>query len=212
MKHIFVGDVHGKVEQVERALDKEGRKIFVGDLMDSFDRSWADHAKCLDLVLSAVGAGEADVIYGNHELSYLQPHHKCSGWTEDRCLMMRQYRQQIETTFKPYILLSDRFLVSHAGLTEQIWKEKHLTFENLESTLQGWWPKTSSPMHWIGYYRGGFNSVGGMFWCDFRAEFRPIKGLTQVFGHTAGDSIRQLGDNFCIDCLDKKHDFLEMDL
>jgi len=212
MKHIFVGDIHGKVEQVERALAKEGKKIFVGDFMDSFDRSWESHARCLDLVLKAIKQGEAEAIYGNHELSYLMPQHNCSGWTEKNQETVLQRRADIEALFKPFILLSDRFLVSHAGLTEQIWKEKHLTFENLESTLRRWWPKTRSPMHWIGHYRGGFYNVGGMFWCDFRAEFRPIKGLTQVFGHTAGDSIRQLGDNFCIDCLDFKHEFLEMDL
>jgi len=212
LKYVFVGDIHGKVEQVERALAKEGRKIFVGDFMDSFDRSWESHARCLDLVIGAIEQGEAEAIYGNHELSYLYPHHRCSGWTEQNQHIMLSRRESVEKLFKSHIMISERFLVSHAGLTEQLWVKKHLDFETLDATLTKWWPRTNSAMHQIGHYRGGFNSVGGMFWCDFKAEFRPIKGLTQVFGHTAGDSIRKLGDNFCIDCLDFKHEFLEMDL
>lgn len=212
MKYVFIGDVHGKVEQVERALAKEGKKIFVGDFMDSFDRPWQDHAKCLALVLEAIDKGEAEAIYGNHDLQYYIPFHKCSGWSEYNQHTMLVNREEVEKKFKSYLLLSPEFLVTHAGLTNQLWKRKHLTFENLEQRLIEGWPKTSSFVHQIGSYRGGFSSVGGLFWCDFNVEFSPIEGLTQVFGHTAGDSIRQRGSSFCIDCLDHKHDFLEMDL
>ncbi len=214
MKVIFIGDIHGKVEAVQRALDKSAdQRIFVGDFMDSFDRPWYDHLKCLRLVLDAVKAGEADAIYGNHELSYLMPFHRCSGWSSQNENTMLQNRVEIEALFKPHILLAPDFLVTHAGLTSQLWKKKHLTLENLEENLTKWWPKISSPVHQIGNYRGGISSVGGTFWCDFKMEFNPIKGLTQVFGHTAGDGIRKKGESsFCIDCLDYKHEFLEMDL
>lgn len=212
MKHTFIGDIHGKVEQVERALAKDGKKIFVGDFMDSWDRPWQSHSKCLELVLEAINKGEAEAIYGNHELSYLYPHHKCSGWDAKRSLVMAQFKDQIEQLFKPYILLSPEFLVTHAGLTSQLWAKKHLTRENLEQRLIEAWPKMSSFVHQIGHYRGGISGVGGIFWCDFSMEFNPIPELTQVFGHTAGDGIRQKGNSFCIDCLDKEDSFLEMDL
>jgi len=60
------------------------------------------------------------------------------------------------------------------------------------------------------------NTVGGIFWCDFNAEFEPIEGLNQIFGHTAGKNIRvrhtETSKNFCIDCLDHKHQFLETEI
>jgi len=121
-------------------------------------------------------------------------------------------KKDIETLFKSHILITPEFLVSHAGLTDQLWRKEHLTFENLEQRLIEGWSKTSSFVHQIGSYRGGFSSVGGLFWCDWNAEFEPIEGLTQVFGHTAGRGIRQRVNSFCIDCLDHEHSFLEMDL
>lgn len=220
MKHIFIGDVHGKVEAVEAALAKEGKKIFVGDFIDSFDRSTADHKKCYDLVFDAIDKGEAEAIYGNHELSYiLQDRHRCSGWNGERQLLMTHYGKMIQDRFKPYILLKPDFLVSHAGLTNQLWNKGTLTLRSLPEYLEKWWPDVSSPMHFIGKYRGGWDSVGGLFWCDFNAEFEPIPGLTQVFGHTRSigrrflqEGIRRIEDSYCIDCLDRKLEFLEMDV
>lgn len=212
MKYIIAGDVHGKWERVEEALAKEGKKIFVGDFQDSFDRSIADHAKCYDLVLEAIDKGEARAIFGNHELSYMMGHHRCSGYTSARKDMFVSYEKRISDKFEPYLLLAPDFLVSHAGLTEHIWEMENLTLDSLSKKLDEWWPDTHSPMHQIGRYRGGWATVGGLFWCDFNAEFEPITGLNQVFGHTAGKGIRKRGNAYCIDCLDHENSYLELDL
>lgn len=207
----FVGDVHGKVEAVERALDFDGPVIFVGDFIDSFDRSPKDHDRCYQLVIDAIKRGKAQAIFGNHELSYLQPFtHKCSGYDFDRCEVVRKHEGDILALFKPYILL-DELLVSHAGLTKQIWDEFNLTVENLTAKLDSWWRDDKSPMHWIGYSRGGINPVGGLFWCDFNDDFKPIPELAQVFGHTRGKGIRQKENAFCIDCLHAKVEFLNIE-
>lgn len=219
MKYVFVGDIHGKVQAVEAALAREGRKVFVGDFIDSYDRSVEDHKQCYDLVLDAIERDEANAIFGNHELSYLIPAwHRCSGFNKQREMLMNHYKKQLNEAFLPYLLIGDRVLVSHAGLTKQIWKEQELTLELLPRILEEWWPNHSSPMHWVGAYRGGQYPYGGMFWCDYNAEFKPVPGLTQIFGHTRGKGLRAMGDNYCIDCLDYKnverdeYEFLELDL
>lgn len=212
MNYVFVGDIHGKAELVESALAKEGKKIFVGDFIDSFDRSIAEHRKCYELVLAAIKDGEAEAIFGNHELSYLMIHHRCSGFSSARQSLMQEYELEIRKYFVPFILLQKDFLVSHAGLTKQIWDQNSLTLESLPQTLAEWWPDPRSPMHQIGRYRGGYDSVGGLFWCDFRQGFEPVSGLTQVFGHTPGVGIRRVEDSYCIDCLDRSKEFLELEL
>ena len=212
MKYVFVGDIHGKCNLVEEALSKEGMKIFVGDFQDSFDRSTADHAKCNELVLAAIDKGEARAIFGNHELSYMMNHHRCSGYDYKRQQMFQTYEKEIRQKFEPYIMLDENFLVSHAGLTKQIFDDEKLTIELLPDVLHDWWENKESPMHYIGRARGGFAKVGGMFWCDYRYEFEPIPDLIQVFGHTRGTCIRQHGTNYCIDCLDYEVSFLEMDI
>lgn len=216
-KYIFIGDIHGKVDQVERALAMEGQKIFVGDFIDSFDKTPAEHSKCYSLVLEAIDKGEAQAIFGNHELSYLPVvggRHRCPGWDYARKQVVEQYKDQIMTKFKPYVLLDESFLVTHAGLTKQIWDKYNLETGKIGQFLAEGWANNNwrDPIHWIGWFRGGRDTTGGIFWCDWNAEFTPVPGLTQVFGHTAGKGIRQIEQSFCIDCLDRESTFLEMDL
>lgn len=206
MKYVFVGDVHGKVDSVEKALAMDGKKIFVGDFIDSYDRTTAEHKKCYDLVFDAIDKGEAEAIYGNHELSYILPdRHRCSGYSGERQMLMTHYGKMIQDRFKPYIYLADGTLVSHAGLCNKLWKSFDISLATLTATLDKWWPDLKSPMHFIGHARGGRNDVGGMFWCDFNLEFEPIPELPQIFGHTRGKGIRTDGNAFCIDCLDQNH-------
>ena len=112
MKYVFIGDIHGKVDAVKAALDKEGKKIFVGDFIDSYDHSIEDHKTCYDLVFDAIDKGDAEAIYGNHELSYIVPDiHRCSGWNGERQMLMTHYSKMIQDRFKPFIFLNKTTLI-----------------------------------------------------------------------------------------------------
>lgn len=219
MKYVFCGDIHGKSEQVRRALDMDGIIVFVGDFIDSFDRTILEHDECYRLVIEAIKKKKARVIYGNHELSYIpvcgelgQSIHRSSGWNYQRSIVMKKYESKIREHFEPYIFLTPEFLVSHAGLTKQLWQDQGLSIKTLSQALAEWWLDRNSPMHYIGRYRGGRNKYGGLFWCDFNQEFEEVPELSQIFGHTPGPDIRYRGNSFCIDCLDRKHQFLELDI
>jgi len=226
LKHVFVGDIHGKVEMIEMALEKDGKIIFMGDFQDSFDRPVKDHAKCYELVLAAIDSGKAESLLGNHELSYMIPKHQCSGWQQDRYEMFMQYKNDINSKFQSFMTFPGNWLVTHAGLhpivldyavkLNQAFEDDPNSFLYSEYAIQSWIDDIHSSAHWIGRYRGGPNSVGGIFWCDFKAEFAPIEGLNQIFGHTAGREIRTRctpnSFNYCIDCLDHQPTFLELDL
>jgi len=106
-------------------------------------------------VLDAIEKKKARAIYGNHELSYIMPgQHRCSGWDRERAYIVQQHTMKIIELFEPYILLDPYVLVSHAGLTNQLWEESKTTPENLKETLDAWWPNPKSPMHQIGWSRG----------------------------------------------------------
>ena len=207
-KYVIVGDIHGKPEQVEEALQRDGTVIFVGDFMDSFDRSVEDQVRALLLALDAVDVGKAKVIFGNHELSYLMPEHECSGWTAAASVHMGHLKERMWKTMVPFVHLPGDFLVTHAGAHPLVLPHvDELAFAD-----------HASPLHWIGRSRGGRDKVGGVFWCDFNREFVPTAGVNQVFGHTARggrNGIRRLNDtgfDYCVDCLDYKTDFLSLDL
>lgn len=206
MKYTFVGDIHGKVEQVERALDTEGQIIFVGDFLDSRDRSLWDQEKCLSLVCDAIKLGKARAIFGNHELSYLFPQHRCSGWNAGAQTMMGMYANKIEYLFEPIIKI-ENWLITHAGITKKL----HLHYgepgiESLFNFIKNDFLILSSPVHFVGRARGGLSPFSGIFWCDFHSEFVPIPGINQIFGHTRNKGIQMLrvenSENYGIDFLD----------
>ena len=212
-KYVFVGDLHGKVECVEEVLSKDGTIIFVGDYLDSFDRTVADQRKTLELALDSIVAKKAIGLFGNHELSYLVPWHRCSGYNTTMQLHVDELRDRMLGLLSTHIRIGDNWLITHAGIHPKVWKgEIRLEDISLENT--------NTPWHWIGHCRGGRNKVGGIWWCDFNEEFKPIPGINQIFGHSAsgGESgIRKIeaenSVNYCIDCLDHHpHTFLELEL
>jgi len=210
MKYTFVGDIHGKVDCVEHALDKDGKIVFVGDFMDSFNKPLEDQKVCLDLVLDAIEKGKAEALLGNHELSYLQPaQHRCSGFSTITDIVMIHYRNRLFAKFKKFLWI-DNFLITHAGLHPRVNELRG------ERDWDEWANDPESSAHQVGRSRGGWSKYGGIFWCDFNRDFEPIDGINQIFGHTRGDSIRtkhtEHSLNFCIDCLDSRMEFLELEI
>lgn len=211
MKYVFIGDVHGKLDKVHEALAHAGKKIFVGDIIDSYDHTVMEHDECYRLIIDAIEKGDAECLYGNHELSYIMPHHRCSGWENSRALIVQKYKTHIDKLFKPFLIVED-MLITHAGLTNQLFDGFQMNIPTIGEKLTEWWPDDKSPMHFVGRARGGIAPWGGIFWCDFNMEFIPVPGLTQIFGHTRGRGIRKVENSYCIDCLDfADNNFLEME-
>lgn len=226
MKYTFVGDIHGKIDVVNRALDEDGKIVFVGDLVDSLFSSVQDQIKCVETVLKAVDAGKARCIFGNHELSYLMPNiHRCSGYKKPLENALVPLVSEMLAKFEPYIEIDggddNNWLITHAGLRREVLAhhDKWLD-EDRNRTTFDWYRDTTTAAHWIGARRGGRNTVGGIFWCDFNSEFgNGVDCFNQIFGHTAsggaeGIRTRHTKDtyNYCIDCLDKKVEFLKLDI
>jgi hypothetical protein len=162
--------------------------------------------------LDAIESGKADALYGNHELSYIIPEiHRCSGYSTKTHSMLTTHIERVRKNFKPFLELGDNWLVTHAGLHPQV-------AEKLSEDWEAEFNHKASALHWIGRYRGGPDPVGGIFWCDFNAEFEPIEGLNQIFGHSRARTydIRSMSGknstNYCIDCLDTQLKFLELDI
>ncbi len=233
MKYLYIGDIHGDYNFVKYLYDnfKNYKKIFVGDIVDSLIFTRAEQIKSLELVLQMIEEGNTECLFGNHEMSYLYPNNfKCSGFSNTMLSRINPLKSKIFRLFKYFIYdKENKILISHAGLTKQLWDQFNLSFNNLEETLNEWlnhnyrisyWSKDYeySPYHWIGNCRGGPNNVGGLLWCDWNNEFQPIENLTQIFGHTAyldnykdsfyGIRIRN-NINYNIDCLQRIYQILE---
>lgn len=189
MKTLIIGDLHGQVEIAEKALRQGLPVIFMGDYVDSFERSISDQIETLIMVLDAVKSGEAQALYGNHELSYLIEGMRCSGFkpvTEAHMMHMNL------TPLQDYIF-AEGFLLSHAGVTNKLLKAKNITLQDYLDVAE---------FTQIGRARGGWDTHGGLYWCDWNQEFSPIPNQPQIVGHTRGKGIRRKINSYCVDCLE----------
>lgn len=213
MNVLVCGDIHGRVEDVKTILQNTDHHIvFVGDYIDSYDRTSSDQIEALELVLNARETRDnVTALLGNHEISYLYPDYRCSGWNPRMQAYVDKHRERIVANLDLFVLVGD-YLITHAGVSANFLpKDVDHTIDAIVKYL------TSMPeerIHEVSPVRGGYNRVGGPLWCDW-AEFKPIPGIKQVMGHTTYRPGEEKGilhrdGNYNVDCLDHKKEILEL--
>lgn len=206
MTKLVVGDIHGRLEIVEKVLASKYDVVFLGDFLDSYDRSVEDQVQSLRLALEAVEEGRAQSVVGNHELSYLGALF-CSGWKSDTQTYVNDLEDRITKSFKNYIE-EEGFLISHAGVS-------NVMLETQGVTLQEY--LDNGEFEQVGYSRGGSYRCGGLYWCDWFEDFEPVEGVNQIVGHSGYRpegyplGILEKGGSYNVDCLNNKEEFLLID-
>ena len=155
MKTLFVGDLHGNKKIVDLVISQNisDKVVFIGDYVDSFDRTNKDQIETLDKVLTAVEE-EPDRyvgLIGNHEMSYMNSYMVCSGWSRSKQILINHYTNRIQNFLKPYVY-EQNFLVSHAGVSE-------LLLQHINKTLDQYLEE--GKFYQIGQARGGRDHFGG---------------------------------------------------
>lgn len=210
---LVVGDIHGDVEAVRKALSFEGGVVFIGDYLDSFEYSVEDQITCLTLVLDACEKEPERVraIPGNHERSYLFDHERCSGWKASTYAHVTHLAPRMHKLLQPYVWVRD-FLCTHAGISHMLLTFNKISYqEYLElERFEG-----------VGRARGGVGACGGLYWCDWWKEFEPVPHLKQIVGHSSyrpyneKPGIVQKGwghsESYNIDCLMRVYEGLVID-
>jgi hypothetical protein len=188
---IVIGDLHGQTEVVRTAANTGKELIFVGDYFDSYNRLPEDCHETFLEVLKLVKSGQAIALRGNHEMSYLNHHLKCSGWNFTTSDFVAKHFADIEDFLLDYTW-AEGFLISHAGVSQWL-------LDGLDIALQDY--LDGKRYDQIGSARGGYHRCGGLWWCDWDLEFTPIEGVNQIVGHTHDAEIRNKENNWCIDAL-----------
>lgn len=211
MSILVCGDLHGKIDIGKELLqDSTQEIIFVGDILDSFEENIVEQIDLLDMIIDAANDRDnVQVLMGNHELSYLDPEYRASGWNKATAALVHSRTIMLNSTLKIFAQAGE-FLITHAGVSRN-WlpKGKKVPDYFQECTIH--------ELAMIGYARGGCRyPVGGPLWCD-TTEFYPIEGVKQIFGHNAyrrhGQPVgcfELFPDNWNIDCLDRVNEILEV--
>jgi len=206
-KMIVVGDLHGNHEIVTEVLAKDGYKVcFIGDYLDSFDRSTVEQLHTLNLVTNAMRTQPTRVfaLKGNHEMSYMDPYMQCSGYSYE---LKAQLDQGSGLDMLLDYVWVDDWLISHAGVSGKL-------LEHTGQTLEEYLDK--GEFNQIGRSRGGRDSHGGLYWCDWWRDFTPID-TPQIVGHSnhrpdgVGPGIITMGNSYNIDCLTRVEEVLVLD-
>jgi hypothetical protein len=216
---LVVSDMHQEVDKMERILQRENYDICVmlGDEFDSFYfNSEQDVIKTCNFIKKYIFKDNFFFILGNHTIQYLygNPNTICSGYEKwkDRLITREfgSFMPAIREKFLWYIFVDDRFC-SHAGL-HPCWLPPNITVN--KDNITKWLNDEISfaepalinnERHWTfnaGRGRGGYQKVGGLTWLDWREEFQPIDGLSQIVGHSSHNYILPYHTEGSLDCND----------
>lgn len=225
MKHIFIGDLHGRDSWQEINIRKYDKIIFIGDYVDSFDLSDFAILENLKKVIAWKERHPEKVILllGNHDIQYLHyPAHQCSGFrpTMQKGLtyLFNKHRQLFQVAYQ-----IGETIATHAGITNAWYSELKRVrgYDDFEGNLADFInhiEKTTS--RYLRYatslYRGGYSN-GGPLWAGLKETSTDmLVGYQQVAGHTSVDDIMTIGYSnrsvTYIDTLHKHTNFHTLDL
>jgi predicted MPP superfamily phosphohydrolase len=196
MKHLVIGDLHGK--DCWKGIDPAAydKIVFLGDYVDHWTLpDQKIYKNLLDVIaLKKEHPEKVELLLGNHDVQYLHyPHFLCSGF---RPAMQRSLTEVFNSNRDIFSIAYQRndHLFTHAGVTN-CWYAEFLNIPLLqkikdeEDTIADLLNKIEQTnqrglLHRAGKTRGGYG-CGGVTWAD-REEMiaDALEGFHQVVGHT----------------------------
>jgi len=199
MKILVIPDIHNKWFQAEEIINKEkpDKVVFLGDYFDDFDDTLEITEQTAEWLKKSLTNPDRIHLLGNHDLSYLNPEYKCSGYSEGKLFVIKKVGVDL-SKLQHYCWVGD-WLCTHAGLSNEFFKEYNSSGFDVNNFLH---QMTSDPqkrykLYAVSSNRGGTWPYAGPLWCDYD-EFVDIPNVKQIFGHTNGE-LRQTENHICID-------------
>lgn len=241
MKTVTIGDVHGRDDWKKAVyqMDENGNPaecllgksidmaIFIGDYVDSFDKSNLDILNNLKEIIQLKKdyPDNVTLLLGNHDVAYIRQDIRISGF---RMAMMHDLYELFQKNKDLFQMAyqKDSVLWTHAGVHKGWWrlyvkpvitgktKERFSDLmadcKNEADFLNLMYSFEYDPLFMISFHRGGSSTVGGPFWADRKEIYaKPLDNIYQVVGHTPVDNIKVFENKklntkvtFC-DCSDK---------
>lgn len=223
---IIFGDIHCKSRIIKKAkelLPKYDRAIFLGDYVDDWlaspEASYNTLKELVDLKLD--NPQKVILLLGNHDQSEgWAKDFRCSGFSEQTHSLAKDfYRIRNETNVPLFQVAYSKgnYLFTHAGVTNQFWKDTQLLIKNhypelqellnLESELA---TKISNILNYAlikglsnpddqlfqslgqaGASRGGWGTPSPLWADEIDLEANSIPKLNQIVGHTPVKTITE---------------------
>ena len=197
-KILIVPDVHGRSFWKESCNNWEDKIVFLGDYHDPYGgyidgepntaESLANLKELVAFVENRRKISDVICLLGNHDCHYFN--------TSDRCRFDYKHNEEVKeliSNLSPqlYYIYEDltsevpnKYLFSHAGITQDWLDFNHLKLEDLDNIDI----TNLSPLDQIPYSRGGYDLYGSCIWnsvSDYVGAYH-IPTYYQIFGHSWG--------------------------
>lgn len=195
MKTLVIGDLHNRVDWVERCIEavNPDLTLFLGDYFDNFNETLECTSRTALWLRESLDQPNRVHLLGNHDMPYRFPlsfNLLCPGFTHEKSIIINDILS-VDTAWKKTKSFHwvDGWLLSHAGISlnllhplkgfdlDELRKVEEDSFEKCTADI-------STPMFGCGRSRGGNYHSGGITWQDFDVDFVPIEGVNQIVGHT----------------------------
>ncbi len=198
--YVIIPDIHLQWEKAEKIVKSSGADfaIYLGDYFDSFTNTADSIAATADWLHHSVHVPNRIHLFGNHDIWYMSGNKtcRCSGNEQWKLMIIDDLMKSEDWRKIKFHHWVDNILFTHAGLHRKVVEQfigiNPYTASDIRAFLkleeiQAMKSIFRSEDHWFwraGFSRGGGEYVGGITWCDFGAEFYPVNGINQIFGHT----------------------------
>lgn len=196
MRTFVVGDIHGRINSLEKLLRKAGvitkkgkrkksslehRVVSIGDLANAVLVDLNGDEQCLKIAPEWFDV----LLIGNHESGYVIPDMGFNGYYPAPHLKSL-YNAYVRDGFVQPCMAINNTLISHAGVAKEFpfesaaeaCNEIQYAWNNINE-VQGW---QSFLIRGVGKMRGGYSWHGGILWSDWREP--KNFNFHQVVGHT----------------------------
>ena len=205
MKHVIIGDLHGRDVWQQVNFSKYEKAVFLGDYVDSFkrsDRVILDNLKAV-IALKKLYPEKIVLLWGTHEFPYLHyPKYRCPGFRDS---MQPELTHLFNSNRELFQMAYQRrnIIFTHAGITNTWYRRfrdsvavyKVRTYKSSLADLlnavelSGYEDILFTPSP----FRTGEDDDGGPLWADYMETFQDaLNGYHQFVGHSPQDEPRQL--------------------
>lgn len=203
---LIIPDIHQRYHWIVSCLNDLRRQydkvVFLGDMFDDFNDHPSDVTETASLVQHLVHTkdfGKIIFCLSNHDIAYRYWNNyylKCSGnqeWKYDIISLILKASDWNKFELFHYEKDSKgrEWYFSHGGICENLFSHpiEGLTKSIISKVCKKALIDASSSVYnevlQAGFARGNYNQrQGGITWLDWKHEFKPIKNINQIVGHT----------------------------
>nr|WP_067057266.1 metallophosphoesterase [Mucilaginibacter sp. L294] len=228
MKHIVIGDIHGRDNWQEINIKNYDKIIFIGDYVDSHTLSDFAILENFKKIVSLKKRHPQKVVLllGNHDVQYLHyPAQRCTGFRDSMqrglTYLFNKDRDLFQMAYQ-----HNKYIFTHAGITNA-WYDEFLrlpAFEGLKdetNTIADLINKVETTtqrylLYATSIYRGGYSN-GSFLWADYKeTSIDMLNNYHQIVGHTQVQDIHTISYTkksvTYIDVLHSQTKFCELDI